>query len=91
MAGSDVLTKRTWGVHTESSGAQTPFWLAVFETLNLIITDLEVLRAGMDARDVKLTADAGLSDDYTTDPNGATVDTAADMIASTLTTVELGD
>ena len=91
MAGSDVLTKRIWSVHTESSGAMTPFWLAVFEDINLIITDLEVLRAHADARDVKLTADAGLADNYSTDANGLTVDTAADMIASTLTTVELGD
>ena len=91
MAGTNVLMKRGWGVQTESSGAQTPFWLAVFETINLIVLDLEILRAAADATDVKLTADAGLADNYSTDANGLTVDTAADMIASTLTTIELGD
>ena len=91
MAGTAVNVKRTWGVQTESSGAYTPFMLAVFEVLNLIVTDIELLRAAADATDVKLTADAGLADNYSTDANGLTVDTAADMIASTLTTVELGD
>ena len=91
MAGTAVSVKRAWGMQTESSGAYTPFWLAVFEDMNLIVLDIEILRAAADATDVKLTADAGLADDYSTDANGLTVDTAADMIASTLTTIELGD
>ena len=94
MAGTTITVKRTWSNFTSHgpSGVQMPFEQMVFEAINDIITDLETLRAAHDARHVLLDADTGVTDtDYEGGTNGLTIDTAADLLAPALTTIEQGD
>ena len=92
MAGTAVIVKRTWPVFTHHDSALALVWEEQL-LLNIrdIITDLEVLRAHQAGVNVLLDADTTnttyVGDAGASDP----INVAGDLIASDVTTRELGD
>ena len=91
MAGTAVIVKREWPVFTHSQAGAPLVWEEqLYLNIRDIITDLEVLRAHEAALHVLLDADS-TSTTYVGDAANTAIDAAGDLIASNVTTRELGD
>ena len=83
MAGTAIIIDRSEFVHGVSPGVID----IILGQMRNIVTDLEVLRAGIDDLNLHLAAEnvTNLDTDYATGSTGLRVDTAADLVAANIT------
>ena len=79
MAGTTKTVTANWLGTTTSSGVEADATRAMAEIINLLVADMELLRAAVDGIADKLDGDAAIT--LTTYASGAAVATAATMTA----------